>query len=323
MAPILRYLESVDYSAWDALVDASPQHSLFYYSWWLRGLDAQAKVLGYFDADTLVAGLPLHCERRFGINMYVRPKLTYHWGVVIEPLVGRTVEIASRETEILRSFAVNMAAMRCSIFVLSLDGTLQNWLPFYWQGFTPSLGVTYVLDNLNPLDRVFDGMQPSLRRQIRKARNLGIEVQLGVPDAAYALIEASFKRQGLKLPYSKRYFTSLYHCAKEHNAGDCFIAQDCHGKNHAAAFLVWDRKRAYYLAGGADPDLRSTGANCLLMWHLIEFAARKVNVFDFEGSHIENIERFFRAFGASQKSYPRLIRASPLVRAALAVWGRI
>ncbi|KZZ15518.1 hypothetical protein A3751_17170 [Oleiphilus sp. HI0080] len=39
------------------------------------------------------------------------------------------------------------------------------------------------------------------------------------------------------------------------------------------------------------------------MWEAIKFASTVTKRFDFEGSMIEPIERFFRGFGAMQKPY--------------------
>jgi hypothetical protein len=39
------------------------------------------------------------------------------------------------------------------------------------------------------------------------------------------------------------------------------------------------------------------------MWEAIKFASTVTESFDFEGSMIEPVERFFRAFGARQTSY--------------------
>ena len=55
--------------------------------------------------------------------------------------------------------------------------------------------------------------------------------------------------------------------------------------------------------GGGDPKLRKSGATSLLLWEAINRQPLGVQVFDFEGSMIEPIERFFRAFGAVQTPY--------------------
>ena len=55
--------------------------------------------------------------------------------------------------------------------------------------------------------------------------------------------------------------------------------------------------------GGGNPDLRNSGAQSLCMWEAIKFASSLNLSFDFEGSMIEPIERFFRNFGAIQTPF--------------------
>lgn len=69
--------------------------------------------------------------------------------------------------------------------------------------------------------------------------------------------------------------------------------------------------------GGGDPDLRNSGATSLCIWEAILFASTIVKKFDFEGSMIESIEKFFRAFGASQTPYFEIYKTpSKLIRTA-------
>ena len=75
---------------------------------------------------------------------------------------------------------------------------------------------------------------------------------------------------------------------------------------HAALYLVWDERAAYYLLGGGDPELRNSGAHSLIMWEAIKHAATVSKTFDFEGSMVEPVERFFRAFGGRQVPYHRV-----------------
>jgi hypothetical protein len=55
--------------------------------------------------------------------------------------------------------------------------------------------------------------------------------------------------------------------------------------------------------GGGDPHLRTSGAGSLVLWEAIKFAATVSEQFDFEGSMIEPVERFFRAFGGTPTPY--------------------
>ena len=91
-------------------------------------------------------------------------------------------------------------------------------------------------------------------------------------------------------------------------------------------YAVWDENAAFYLLGGGDPELRNSGATSLLLWELIMRARAVTNVFDFEGSMIESVERFFRAFGGRQTPYLRVSRTTLRGRTALALrsgWRRL
>ena len=84
---------------------------------------------------------------------------------------------------------------------------------------------------------------------------------------------------------------------------------------------MWDRHAAHYLLGGADPNLRTSDASSLLLWEAI-MRARAVtdavtDAFDFHGSMLQSVERFFRAFGGRQTPYLNVTRMNPAVRVAL------
>ena len=130
--------------------------------------------------------------------------------------------------------------------------------------------------------------------------------------------EMTFTRQGMSLPYSRELVARLDQTCAEHDCRKVFFAEDAEGRLHAAIYIVWDEKEAYYLMGGADPELRNSGATSLCMWEAIKFASTVTRKFNFEGSMIEPVERFFRAFGARQYPYFQISKVnSPLLKAAL------
>ena len=55
--------------------------------------------------------------------------------------------------------------------------------------------------------------------------------------------------------------------------------------------------------GGANPKYRSSGATNLCLWHAIQFSSKVSKKFDFEGSMIQSIDKFFRNFGCEPYSY--------------------
>jgi hypothetical protein len=88
------------------------------------------------------------------------------------------------------------------------------------------------------------------------------------------------------------------------------FAEDASGQVHAAIYVVWDARSAHYLLSGGDPELRSSGANSFLLWNAIRHAATVTPAFDFEGSVLEPVERFFRGFGGRLVPYFRVTKTS-------------
>ena len=65
--------------------------------------------------------------------------------------------------------------------------------------------------------------------------------------------------------------------------------------------------------GGSNPFFRNSQAISLLMWDAIQFTHKEKKSFDFEGSMIEPIERFFRSFGSSPKNYFQIKKSNSLL----------
>ncbi|NUN07503.1 MAG: GNAT family N-acetyltransferase, partial [Bdellovibrio sp.] len=144
-----------------------------------------------------------------------------------------------------------------------------------------------------------------IKSDIKKATSrFSVNVDLnGSLEDFISLSNKTFARQNLKPPYSDELLEKLDKVCEEKECRKILIAKDSDGAPHAGAFLVWDRESAYYLIGGGDPSLRKSGATSLCLWEAIKFSASVTKSFDFEGSMIQPIEKFFRAFGGTPTPY--------------------
>jgi hypothetical protein len=113
---------------------------------------------------------------------------------------------------------------------------------------------------------------------------------------------ATFNRQGLDVPYDADVLDRVVAACNDRGRSRVLSAWDDDGALHASVFCVWDDERAWYLGGGGNPALRSSGAGSLLMWRLIQEAAKHVPRFDFEGSMLPAVERYFRNFGGRRET---------------------
>ena len=191
------------------------------------------------------------------------------------------------------------------VFLQNFHHTVTDWLPFYWAGYTQTTRYTYLLEGIRDADRLWAQMSANIRRNIQKARDKHqLTICKGIPTEAFLQVQAqTFARQGVRLKQDVNILRRLIEVSRERQQGDLWGAYDAQDQLHAAAFVVWQAQSAYYLAGGGNPALRDSGAHSLVLWEAIRYVSAFTDCFDFEGSMLPGVERFFREFGARQTPY--------------------
>jgi len=302
------------------MVDEIPQvNSIFQQPWWLEATSPrQWGVVEIEKSSSIVARLPYVIKRKQGLKLLTMPKLTQTLGPWLAPSTAKYSKQLAQQKDLINSLIEKLPPF--DYFSQNFHYSIQNWLPFYWKGFSQTTRYTYTLNNLTDLDSLWADFQENIRREIRKAKKkIVVRSDLSLQKFIY-LNELTFKRQGIDLPYTKELVHRIDKACIDHQSRKIFFAEDSQGVIQAAIYIIWDQKSAYYLMGGSDPDLRNSGANSLLMWEAIKFASTVTQSFDFEGSMIEPVERFFRAFGAKQVPYFQVSKMSK--RAKVLATGR-
>lgn len=297
---------------------------IFHQPWWL---DAVAP--GRWGAVTVdrggetVARLPYVVRGPRRMRVLSQPPLTPYLG----PWVARTpgakeATATGDQIELLAELESRLPA--ASAFRQRCDPRMLGVLPFIWAGYRAEVRYTYRLEDLRSEQTLWDGLSGNIRREIRKARRrVKVRDDLGL-DQLHAVWAKTFARQGLPRPDHERLDRIEAACAPR-AARSMLFACDDDERVHAVAYVVSDQHTSYYLLGGGDPDLRTSGAASLLMWEAILRTRGEREVFDFEGSMLKPVERFFRAFGGRQTPYLHLSRATAPAAFALTlrdVWQR-
>lgn len=293
---------------------------LFAQAWWLdavAGEDAWDVVL-VEKGGRCIGALPYVIKRKFGLTVLGKPVLTQSLGPWLRyPEGQKTGKRYAYEKDVFQALIDGLPDAHG--FVQNFNPSVSNWLPFYWRGFTQTTNYSYVLNDLSNLDAVWSSFLENIRTDIRKAaKTVVVDAEAGIEEFIVPHAKV-FERQGLPLPYGIDTVKRLDSAAARRGQRRIFLARDCEGRVHAGVYLVWDEARAYYLMGAGDPELRNSGATSLVMWEAIRFAATVTKSFDFEGSMIEPVERFFRAFGATQSPYFQISRYGRLLTAIRAV----
>lgn len=298
---------------WDRFVDASPQGCIFQKSWWLEAVAPGAHdLLLVRKGDDIAAGMPLVWQGEGARRALGMPQLTQVLGVLFRDSSAKPVRREAREQDLALGLVERIPS--CASFSQRFHHGFRNWLPFHWDGYTQTTRYTYVLDDLSDLETVWSGMRSNIRGDARKAEKQGVRIRddLGL-DSLYDALQATFRRQGLTISYSAELVRRIASACESRDACQALFAVDDQGRVHAAGFFVWDHRTTYYLMGGGDPELRSSGATSLLLWHAIQAAAARGTAFDFEGSMLRGVQGFFQAFGAVARPYSEISRTNSLL----------
>ncbi|OAV74356.1 putative protein involved in methicillin resistance [Bacteroidales bacterium Barb7] len=292
-----------------ALCQTEPSIPLFSRDWWLDavcGGENGWDVLLVEEDGQVAAALPLYIPYKGVVAM---PLYTQSMGPWFAP--------ASENTKYVTGLGRRQAF--CKTFIKTLQNDyprfqqnfhygITDWLPFYWEGYQQTTRYTYLLQDLSNLDAVWKEMSQHTRRNITRAKEkYAIAVKKGISATELVKVCAkTFARQGVPFPATyARLLERLVALCRSRGQGDVWGGYDREGHLCAAVFVVWQESSAYYLAGGGDPLYRDSSAHSFAMWEAIRHVALsgKSRQFDFEGSMLPGVERFFREFGAVQMPY--------------------
>jgi len=283
---------------------AHPGIPLFLTSDWLETVarPEQWGVALVMAGNGVKAFMPYFKKRKMGFDVITVPPLTPYMGPWIHYPEGQKESTRlSYEKKLMTELIGRLP--KVDRFIQYFHPEITNWLPFHWEGFEQSTRYTYIIDDLSDAEALHAGLRSNIRREINKA-----EKQLRVMEAdevstLHGLKLKDHRAKGIAIDYSRAYFERVFAGLTEKRCCKVWTANDGSGKPVASLLLAWDAGTAYYLAGAADPENRNTGAMSLLMWTAILFSSSVAGSFNFEGSMMEPIERFFRSFGARQTPY--------------------
>ncbi|WP_417334503.1 GNAT family N-acetyltransferase [Halarcobacter sp.] len=277
---------------------------IFSKDWWLDSVCGENNwdVVIVEKGQEIFASLPYQKTKRAIFEMIKMPQLTQTIGVYIKyPPKQKYYKRLSWEKDMMTQLINGLP--KFDYFSQNFNRKITNWLPLYWARFEQTTKYTYVVENIT-IEELEKNLETDIRRRRRrKANEAGVEVlESDDIEIFYNLNSKTFNRQGRDVPYSFGFVKKLYETCKKNNAVKMFFAK-YKDKIIAANFLVYDKNTVYYLMGGIHPDFKDLGGMDLVQFESIKFALETNRAFDFEGSMIESIEKYFRSFGAIQKPY--------------------
>lgn len=298
-------------------MDIAPEGTVFHTSLWLQASTWPYVIYGVFRAEELVGGAAIAWRKVGPFRVAGHPPLTPYLGTVISPSKGKYVTNLSSRKEVSTAIAKQLRKL-FHHGALNMAPEIVDLQPFIWNGFSVGVRYTYRL-SLDDLSATWADMGATRRNDIRRAEadGLWVDREPGI-DEVLSLVEDTFTRQGMTASFAEA--ARRYHRAVE-AVGRCrgFVTRDRAGRRLAAAYIVWDSKRAYYLLGGYATGSRHHGAGPLALWEAMRFTREILHLreFDLEGSMVPAIEQYFRKFGGRLVPYYTTSWTRPAVRYGL------
>lgn len=294
------------HEGYDDLVEESLQGSVFATSWWLDAVaEGRWRANAVEDDGEVAAAWPTVVRTTRWGEVHEGAPLTPFLGPLFRP---ESSDLKRRSNEVKRLEQLVVALGGAAHVEARCNPAFDYWTPLAWHGFTQTTHYTWRLPRLGDLEEVFRGTRENVRREIRKSEKRGVVVEEGSLEAFQKVHPETAAHKGVEV--NRRALRRVEEAAASRDARVILLARDPEGRVHAGGYFVRDTRWVYYLVGASDPALRTSGAASLVLWKGIEHAAERGLGFDFEGSMIRGVERFFRAFGGAPMPYS-VVRKTP------------
>jgi hypothetical protein len=159
---------------------------------------------------------------------------------------------------------------------------------------------TYCLDLTQPEEALWSNLKGECRTQIRKARNLGLEIRRETDasfiDEYWVMSQETFAVCQIKPTFSRPFVETMWR--ELHSSGRvCALSAFLKGERIAMLMLPFDRQTMYYWGGASFVRHRGIPAHNLLHWEAIRHAQQLgLRCYDFV-STAGGAGRFKKTFG--------------------------
>lgn len=282
----IHFLErnEIDINKWDAVVDADPSGMPYGFSWYLDIVcDDQWHGLILDDYQSV---FPLPFNEKLWISQQVtQPILTQQLGI-----------FGPDPSPPLSTFLHHIPGAFKKI-------VLQARQVEKVKGWQCKKRLNLVIDLKADYDSILLGYKKNLRKRIENASQV-----LNISDAGSAddLVALYKSQQGDRVGFSEENFQQAYKListalAKEQ--GKVLEVKDRDGTLLCLGFFLFTHKRIINLFSAAtDEGRRQNARHCMIDYLLKKYAGSNM-VFDFEGSEIPGVQKFFKSFGAKPAYY--------------------
>lgn len=305
-----------DAAAYDPLC-ARLHASVFCSRAWLSMFGDHLRLYGIFNNNNELTGaFYMFSTVKKGLRLEICPPFTPNNGLFFENRAENNANVQTVNKHVLEEVTAFLKSLNAQLLEFTLPVPIGDTQPFTWAKFRVKVKYTYHIDLQLSEEQLLANLSSEKRKSLNKAKKDDIRIEETKDmQLVKKMILKTFARKQLNknLAYLDKI---LFEFAAPENSL-AHIAMD-NGLPIAATFCVHDADTMYYLFGGYDAGQRHHGAGVSCMWSSILKAKQLgLSVFDFEGSMLPEVEKYFREFGGRLNPYYTASRSTAVMNVLL------
>ena len=313
-------------ATWDAFVRSSPDGTIFITSSYLAHTGCRLGLYHCYNADELRAVVAV-VESPDGASAILDDLVIYSGICFGAATQGQNRAQQNSERHEIATFIATALADRYQRVEFALAPTIGDVRSFLWHNYGQEQGrysvdvrYTTYLDigdfattpSLEDID-AYKQATGARRQQIRYARRDGVVTEEFRDVGVFAdFYRRTMERQGEKVGQSTLdRMATLVAALLENGSARMFASKTSDQIVGSVAVYALDHRRAYYLFGASDPDLRDSPTGTAVLWDAFgALAAAGIPQIDLEGVNSPRRGWFKMSFGGELRPYYQITKAS-------------
>lgn len=283
--------KNIDDKRWNGCIHFAINALPYAYTWYLDNVCENWEGL---VLDNYKAVMPLVYKKKFGISYLYQPAISQQHGVftslaITKPLINNFINTIPKKYKYI------------DINLNEINNISENENISELRNYHLHLNLDYALIKVN--------YSKSLKRKLNKANknNLKITTHISPEEFVKFFIENTSKKiSNFKDEYEHVFHRVIYK-SLSHQLGEILGVKE-NNVLVSAIFILKHPTRIINLLPSSSTEGLKLNAMTFLLDYIIQKNANSKKIFDFEGSMIEGIERFYKSFGAEKTNYYRLKR---------------